>query len=400
MNYETIISRITAEVTENTQGLITGTVMQNILTAIVNTVGRDSGFMGFATPETTPSITPDGKPFYFAVLGGDYSSFTESANALNAGFHLFYFEDSAWVHVDLLLAVENATIAAIEATNAANIATQNAITATENANTATDSANTATANANTATANAIAATSAATTATENTITATNAANTATANANTATSAAITATQDTISATNDAIAATENTITATNAANTATANANTATTNANTATQNAIAATNAANTATQNAINATDDANTATEYANTATHHADAATIAAQGAAELAANAAILYANLLQVDDVQPNLGIGAHFKLNAQILPASNIQNIIYVADGDVMKVDQISGNVTANAVGDGYVYVIPTTHTSIAKKLSFTVSPQGACMIDTAGGLLLLNDNGGWLTI
>jgi hypothetical protein len=386
MNYETIISRITAEVTENTQGLITGTVMQNILTAIVNTVGRDSGFIGFATPETTPSITPDGKPFYFAVLGGDYSSFTESANALNAGFHLFYFEDSAWVHVDLLLAVENATIAAIEATNAANIATQNAITATENANTATDLANTATANANTATANAIAATSAATTATENTITATNAANTATANANTATSAAITATQDTISATNDAIAATENTITATNAANTATANANTATTNAN--------------TATQNAINATDDANTATEYANTATHHADAATIAAQGAAELAANAAILYANLLQVDDVQPNLGIGAHFKLNAQILPASNIQNIIYVADGDVMKVDQISGNVTANAVGDGYVYVIPTTHTSIAKKLSFTVSPQGACMIDTAGGLLLLNDNGGWLTI
>ena len=54
---------------------ITGRVLQNTLTNIVNAVGENATFVGVATPSTNPG-TPDGPVFYLATEAGVYSNFS------------------------------------------------------------------------------------------------------------------------------------------------------------------------------------------------------------------------------------------------------------------------------------------------------------------------------------
>lgn len=53
---------------------ITGQVLQNTLTNIVNVVGKNATFVDVATPSTNPGV-PDGPVFYIATTAGNYSNF-------------------------------------------------------------------------------------------------------------------------------------------------------------------------------------------------------------------------------------------------------------------------------------------------------------------------------------
>lgn len=53
---------------------ITGQVLQNTLTSIINTLGTGAQYIGIATPSTNPG-TPDAKVFYIASANGTYSNF-------------------------------------------------------------------------------------------------------------------------------------------------------------------------------------------------------------------------------------------------------------------------------------------------------------------------------------
>lgn len=60
---------------------ITGRVLQNTLTNIVNAVGENATFVGVATPSTSPG-TPDGNVFYIACTAGNYANFQSRAGNL------------------------------------------------------------------------------------------------------------------------------------------------------------------------------------------------------------------------------------------------------------------------------------------------------------------------------
>lgn len=109
-NFENLQQTITTAVYQNSDGDITGEALQLVLLTMLETMGRQSGFMGVATAETIPTELPDGKQFYVATEGGDYSAFGESYSALEDGLHLFYYDDEneEWAYADLLVNVSSA----------------------------------------------------------------------------------------------------------------------------------------------------------------------------------------------------------------------------------------------------------------------------------------------------
>ena len=81
-NYANLKAAIDAVIKANGQQEITGTVLNQTLTAMVNSLGAGYQFMGVATPSTNPG-TPDQNVFYLAGQAGTYSNF--GAIVLQAG---------------------------------------------------------------------------------------------------------------------------------------------------------------------------------------------------------------------------------------------------------------------------------------------------------------------------
>lgn len=73
-NWTTLKEAIANVIKTNGNQEITGQVLQNTLTNIVNAVGENATFVGVATPSTNPG-TPDGPVFYLATNPGVYSNF-------------------------------------------------------------------------------------------------------------------------------------------------------------------------------------------------------------------------------------------------------------------------------------------------------------------------------------
>lgn len=73
-NYATLKAAINAVIKANGNKEITGTVLNETLTAIVNSLGADYQFAGVATPSTNPG-TPDQNVFYLAHKTGLYANF-------------------------------------------------------------------------------------------------------------------------------------------------------------------------------------------------------------------------------------------------------------------------------------------------------------------------------------
>lgn len=74
-NWATLKAAIADVIKTNGNQKITGAVLQNTLTSIVNAVGENATFAGIATPATNPG-TPDGPVFYFAFEPGVYPNFS------------------------------------------------------------------------------------------------------------------------------------------------------------------------------------------------------------------------------------------------------------------------------------------------------------------------------------
>lgn len=73
-NYELLKKAIDAVIKANGRAEITGSIMNQTLMAMVNSLGRGYQFIGVATPEINPN-TPDEKVFYLAMQAGTYTNF-------------------------------------------------------------------------------------------------------------------------------------------------------------------------------------------------------------------------------------------------------------------------------------------------------------------------------------
>lgn len=73
-DYTQLINRINQYITTNGQGAITGQILNQVLQAMVATLGNGYQFVGIATPTTTPT-TPDSNIFYLASVPGIYTNF-------------------------------------------------------------------------------------------------------------------------------------------------------------------------------------------------------------------------------------------------------------------------------------------------------------------------------------
>lgn len=91
-NFANLKAAINAVIKQNGQGEITGEVMNQVLTAMVNSLGSNYQFAGVATPSTNPG-TPDQNVFYIATQAGTYTNF--SAIVLQAGISILLW-DGSW----------------------------------------------------------------------------------------------------------------------------------------------------------------------------------------------------------------------------------------------------------------------------------------------------------------
>lgn len=75
MAYEDLKNAIKRVVKQNGNQEITGPILQSTLLNIVNTLGADYKFLGFASPSTVPPTSKEGRLFYFASEAGEYVNF-------------------------------------------------------------------------------------------------------------------------------------------------------------------------------------------------------------------------------------------------------------------------------------------------------------------------------------
>lgn len=72
--FEQLIAAIKQRIKQNGTNAITGEILQNALTSIVNTIGQYATFAGVADPTTGPG-TPDQNVFFIAATEGTYDNF-------------------------------------------------------------------------------------------------------------------------------------------------------------------------------------------------------------------------------------------------------------------------------------------------------------------------------------
>lgn len=92
-NYSSLKATINANIKTNGNQEITGSVMNSVLTAMVNTLGAGYMFAGIASPSTNPG-SPDSKVFYLASIEGTYTNF--GGLVVNEGEIALLRWDSSW----------------------------------------------------------------------------------------------------------------------------------------------------------------------------------------------------------------------------------------------------------------------------------------------------------------
>lgn len=91
--YDTLRSAIDSYIKANGNKEITGTVLNDILNAMVSDLGADTRFAGVAVPTTNPG-NPEGNVVYFASQAGTYSNF--GGIVLPLGIHILVRNGTAW----------------------------------------------------------------------------------------------------------------------------------------------------------------------------------------------------------------------------------------------------------------------------------------------------------------
>ena len=112
MAYENLKTAIKQAIKQNGNQEITGDLLQSTLLNIVNTLGADYKFLGFASPSTVPPTSEEGRLFYFASKAGEYINFpTTSENThivTEEGLYLFTKEANSdyWKYEILIEVVQ------------------------------------------------------------------------------------------------------------------------------------------------------------------------------------------------------------------------------------------------------------------------------------------------------
>ena len=75
MAYENLKAAIKQAIKQNGNQEITGPTMQSTLLSIVDNIGADYKFLGFASPSTVPPTSEECRLFYFASIAGEYINF-------------------------------------------------------------------------------------------------------------------------------------------------------------------------------------------------------------------------------------------------------------------------------------------------------------------------------------
>ena len=96
MAYENLKNAIKQVIKQNGNQEITGDMLQSTLLNIVNVIGADYKFLGFANPSTVPPAD-EGKLFYFASKSGEYTNFptTDESTHIIIGESLYVFTKEA-----------------------------------------------------------------------------------------------------------------------------------------------------------------------------------------------------------------------------------------------------------------------------------------------------------------
>lgn len=114
MAYENLKTAIKQAIKQNDNQEITGNLLQSTLLNIVNTLGADYKFLGFAMPSTVPPTSEEGRLFYFALEAGEYNNFHTSGEnthiTIGEGSYLFIKEaDSDYWKEKILIEIDQTT---------------------------------------------------------------------------------------------------------------------------------------------------------------------------------------------------------------------------------------------------------------------------------------------------
>ena len=93
-NYETLKATIDAYIRQNGVKAITGPVLNAVLTAMVDSLGRGYQFMGWAHVNGNPG-TPDQNVFYIATLPGTYTNYGGETVA-DGEIYFFMYDEDGW----------------------------------------------------------------------------------------------------------------------------------------------------------------------------------------------------------------------------------------------------------------------------------------------------------------
>ena len=111
MAYENLKSAIKQAIKQNGNQEITGNLLQSTLLNMVNTLGVDYKFLGFASPSTVPPTSEEGRLlFYFASEAGEYNNFPTSDEntyiTIGDGLYMFTKANGDYWKEELLIEID------------------------------------------------------------------------------------------------------------------------------------------------------------------------------------------------------------------------------------------------------------------------------------------------------
>lgn len=124
-NWDNLKAAIQDVIKENGNEEITGQVLQNTLLSIVNNLGENATFAGFATPTTNPG-TPDGVIFYIATQQGTYQYFNNLV--VNKGETAIFLYKTSWTKISVAVAPAVPNILQNSGKSSTAVMSQNAVT--------------------------------------------------------------------------------------------------------------------------------------------------------------------------------------------------------------------------------------------------------------------------------
>ena len=101
-NYTKLIAAMQAVIKENGNNEITGQLLQDTLTAMIEALKRHRLYAGIATPTTVPPVA-DENVFYLAASSGEYTDFDSSIVVVSGEIAIIYNTDAGWIKQRLIL---------------------------------------------------------------------------------------------------------------------------------------------------------------------------------------------------------------------------------------------------------------------------------------------------------